>query len=484
MNPALKIPGFSRKPPSCLLGIVLDGSHLQIARVKRSDGGLSVVQDFSIALALDPLAAQPDLVGREIRNHLDKANVHERACVVGFSLKSVLTTQTELPQLPEADASSMLQLEAERGFAADISGLQVADSRAALSEGRQFVLFAGIANLQLAAIESALMAARLKPLSFSLAVSALNPPTQEPGTLALLLGEQSASLQVTACGGIVSLRSLDGVVYGENGRQMVNQSLVARELRVTLGQLPGEIRETVSRVCLYGPANLTRLLEPDLTRSLAGLGLRVETPVHYTPTTTGHPGFPDKTPISPAVSLAADALTGRAPALEFLPPKPSALQAIIARYSSGRLGVAGALATASIALVALLFLIQQLILWHKQDQWGKMRSQVLQIQDVEANIQQFRPWYDPSHPTLSVLMELTQAFPEDGSVTAKTLEIRDGSQVNLTGTARDNIALLNMQSRLRMADNVSAVRVDQIRGKAPIQFSFDFIYAKDGSHGN
>jgi Tfp pilus assembly protein PilN len=82
------------------------------------------------------------------------------------------------------------------------------------------------------------------------------------------------------------------------------------------------------------------------------------------------------------------------------------------------------------------------------------------------------------------LRQLTLAFPEDGSVTAKTIEIRDGNTVNLTGTARDNVALLAMQSKLRAADGVSDLKVDQIRGKAPMQFSFDFIYGNGGANAN
>ena len=113
-----------------------------------------------------------------------------------------------------------------------------------------------------------------------------------------------------------------------------------------------------------------------------------------------------------------------------------------------------------------------------------MSAQVSGLQKIEDQIQQFRPWYDDTYRSLSILRKLTLAFPEDGSVTAKTIEIRDGNQINLSGTARDNTALLAMQSRLRAADGVSALKVDQIRGKAPIQFTFDFQYGAGGANAN
>ena len=43
-----------------------------------------------------------------------------------------------------------------------------------------------------------------------------------------------------------------------------------------------------------------------------------------------------------------------------------------------------------------------------------------------------------SFQSLSILRQLTLAFPEDGEVTAKTIEIHDGSTVSCSGTARDN----------------------------------------------
>ena len=81
------------------------------------------------------MTAAPELVGREIRNHLDAAGVRERHCVVGVPLKWALMAHTELPPLPEADAASLLQLEAERGFPCDVATLRLADSRCPLAGG-------------------------------------------------------------------------------------------------------------------------------------------------------------------------------------------------------------------------------------------------------------------------------------------------------------------------------------------------------------
>ncbi len=125
-----------------MLGLALDGSRLDGVVLRRTNGSLQLQQSFSAALTLDPLTAAPELVGREIRNQLDAAGVRERHCVLGVPLKWVLTAHTELPPLPEADAASLLQMEAERGFPTDVATLQLANSRCPLAGGQE-TRFAG-----------------------------------------------------------------------------------------------------------------------------------------------------------------------------------------------------------------------------------------------------------------------------------------------------------------------------------------------------
>src|SRR5580698_11620864 len=107
----LDLKSKKRKKLTSVLGLVLDGARLEGVVLKRNNGALQKLQSFSAPLTLDPLTAAPELMGREIRNQLDAAGVRERDCVVGLPLKWVLTAQTELPQLPEADAASLLQME-------------------------------------------------------------------------------------------------------------------------------------------------------------------------------------------------------------------------------------------------------------------------------------------------------------------------------------------------------------------------------------
>src|SRR5882724_5037992 len=125
----LNLNKLKRQRLPSLLGLALDGGRLDGVVVRRTNGSLEVQQSFSVSLSLDPLTADAELVGREIRNHLDAAGVRERHCVVGLPLKWALATVVDVPELPEEDVAGFLELEAERGFHADISTLHFAASR-------------------------------------------------------------------------------------------------------------------------------------------------------------------------------------------------------------------------------------------------------------------------------------------------------------------------------------------------------------------
>jgi hypothetical protein len=485
MKNILKINFSRRKKLTSLLGLVLDGSRLEGVVLRRPNGSLQVQQTFAVTLSLDPLTAAPELVGREIRNALDAAGVRERRCAVGVPLKWALTAQTELPPLPEADAASLLQLEAERGFPCDVATLRLAHSRCVLPGDRRYVTLVGIANSQLAALEQVLAAAKLKPVSFSPGLAALQDPAAETsnGVLALAIGESQVGLQITCGGGVAALRALEGTVENEGSRRTLHADVVAREARITLAQLPAGLRESVRRIRIFGPRDLAQALADEMELRFEPMGLSVELVQKFSPDEFGLP-FPLDTAVSPAFSLAARRLAGRSPGFEFLPPKPTAWQQVTAKYSSGRLRSAGAVAAGALLIAGGLFLFQEIQLLLLRSQWSAMSAKARELEGLQNQIRQYRPWFDDSFQSLSIMRQLTTAFPEDGAVTAKTVEIHEGNVVSCSGTARDNAALLRTLSQLRAAAGVTDLKVDNIRGKSPMQFTFDFHWGKGGGNEN
>src|SRR6202451_2802794 len=99
-----------QRPPS-VLGLALGGNQLDAVVVRRLNGSLRVQQTVTASLALSPLSGDPELVGREIRNHLDQAGIRERRCALSLPPGWLLMLQVKLPDLPEADLGSFIDIE-------------------------------------------------------------------------------------------------------------------------------------------------------------------------------------------------------------------------------------------------------------------------------------------------------------------------------------------------------------------------------------
>jgi hypothetical protein len=475
MNNIFKINFAKRRRLTSLLGLSLDGSRLDGVVLRRTNGSLQLQKKISATLSLDPLTAAPELVAREIRNYLEAAGVRERHCVVGLPLKWVLTTHTELPPLPEADAASLLQIESERAFPCDVATLQLAESRCDLAENKKHVTFAGISKTQIEPLEKILAIAKLKPISFSLGLTALQSPGDEKsnGVLALAMGENNVSLQITANGGVAALRVFEGAVENVGGRRALQLGIIAREARITLGQLPAELREKVKRIRIFGPRELAQPLADEMESAFGRIGFSVEIVEKFLPNEFGVE-LPPNAPVSAAFALAARKLAGQPTTFEFLPPKPTVIEQFAAKYASGKFRSVGMTAAVIVAIILALFLFQEIQLIRLRSQWNGLSAKVTQLTALQNKIQRYQPWNDTSFPTLTILKQLTLAFPEDGSVTAKTVEIHDGNTVTCSGTMSDSGALLRTLSQLSAADGVNNVTIEQTRGKSPMQFTFDF----------
>ena len=193
---------------------------------------------------------------------------------------------------------------------------------------------------------------------------------------------------------------------------------------------------------------------------------------------------PAGTPVSPEFSAAAAGVTNAGPVFEFLPPRTSALRQLTAKFSSRRLAWVGSIAATAALLAGGAIIAQQWQLSHLGSEWAGMEPRVRELEEMQQFIRRFRPWFDDSFPNLSILRRVTEAFPAEGVVTAKTVEIRELTAVTCSGVARDNQAFLKMLDQLRATREVGGLKVDQVRGKTPLQFTVNFQWGPGGANEN
>jgi len=330
-------------------------------------------------------------------------------------------------------------------------------------------------------LESALQAAGLKPLTFSLGITALQGPENDApqGVLALAVGENGVGLQVTSGGGVAALRALEGTLETENGQKRVYADVTARETRITLAQLPNSVREGVRLVKVFGPSGMAQQLVEDIRHRLGTMGMQVQLVKSYSRDDFGV-NVPLDAEVSPALSAAARYLTDTGPILGFVVEKVSPWKQYASKYTSRKLGWTSAAAAAALFIAALFFGYQQWQLSRLGAEWASLSPKVTELDNLQHQIRKYRPWYNDSIATLTILRRLTEAFPEEGDVTAKTIEIRELSTVTCSGTARDNQSLLKTLDKLRAVKEITDVTVDSLRGKAPLQFTFNFHWGQQG----
>ncbi|MEI6467771.1 MAG: hypothetical protein WCQ89_23830, partial [Verrucomicrobiota bacterium] len=127
------------------------------------------------------------------------------------------------------------------------------------------------------------------------------------------------------------------------------------------------------------------------------------------------------------------------------------------------------------AVLALgVFAWQEFSRWSLRSEWEAMAADVTELEGIQGSIREFRPWYDESYRNLTIMKRVVECFPDNGSVSAKSFEIHGPANVSVTGTARDNASLLRTLDQLRQAKEVQGLKIEQIRGKTPAQFTFTF----------
>lgn len=463
-----------RRPPSSVLALSMEGRHIAAVVLRQSKGAIEVVTRHVGILPEEVDLTDAAVVGKALRAQLDAASIRERACVWVLPCSEVLTTQTLVPAMEESDVDSLLQLEAEKGFHGDVSASRVADSRCRLPDGQRWVTLATIAPGRHDLLRQVMEAARLKCLGLSPAITELVSPQGPAGSghidLAVSPASGSIHLQVMVDGGIAALRSLNRAIDTTTAPATVRPEAMAREIRITLGQLPEGLAGSVRQLRLHGPADTMPALATALTARFAEGGMDVGC----------LPAPQDSVALEAATEAGRRLLEGRPARLEFLPATPSALEQFLSRHTEGRLRLTWSLGTAAAALVGLFFLVQQIQLGLLESRWSGMSAQVRRLETLQQKIRQFRPWAPESPRTLQILEGLTQAFPETGSVTARSIEIRQSGEIVCTGTASDSASLLRMLEKLQALPSVSALHSEQIRGKSPLQFQVNFRWEEAG----
>jgi hypothetical protein len=461
---------FRKERRQSVLGLTLSRGQLSAAHVVNSRGRMKTVKAASVPLTLD--IGRPEATGGEIKNHLREAGIQERICVVEVPPDWVMCQCTQLPGLSPEDAASFLQLEAEKGFPYDSTQLMILTSFQRSSEATYATQIA-VRKDWMEQLVATAAAAGLRPVSLSLGITALEGVTATPGEGRMTVAVESKGITMLASadGGVTGFRRFNAAEDSGKGENLLSKDAVWRELRLTLEQMPAGLRGDKLQLSFCGDERMVDLLADGLADRLASQRVEVV-------------GNGSRVRLSDRIAeaMARRWLSPNAPQLEFLPPRPERWLSLKARYGSKRLVPAVIALGSALTVAVAMFVWQGIRLRLLRSEWERMQTRVAALSEIQSEIQQYRPWVDRSFPHLRILRRVTDCFPDNGSVTAKSLDVRgsDGlTTVSISGTASDHKALLQTLDRLRKASAIQGLKIETISGKEPSQFTFSFRWIGD-----
>ncbi|HNY26296.1 MAG TPA: hypothetical protein PLA90_01785 [Candidatus Sumerlaeota bacterium] len=472
---------MKRKGLTSLLGLAFDGSRLTAALAHLGGKQVQIRQVLNAPFDLDPRATEPELVGLEIRNLLRQANIRERRCVVCVPLSWTLSMQVAIPDLPENEVANFLAVRAERELPFSSGELVTAASRFHPDELTQAATLAAIPANHLTALTRALKTARLKVVTITLGVSSLRsaPVESNQGMLMFLLGDAAVDLAVVSGGGVASLRQIAPVsVDSAQSSAGGSAAALARELRITLGQLSENMRQAVRRVEVYGTASSVAPVVENLRERFGGNSLDIESG-HSTladsilDQTPGGASL-DKAPA--AAAAAAQVLLGQPLPFEFEVVMRSAAKAFFNRVMSRKTLWFSSAAVLLVLGAFGLIIPQKMKLERLRTEYTKISPQVKKVEALRDQIRALSPWFSNDPEVLEIVRVVNEAFPPEGPIWISRLEIKNFNAVTISGKAQSRDEWMALKDRLSQTKGVTQLTSDSrdASGNEPLTFAVAF----------
>ncbi|MFM1942978.1 MAG: hypothetical protein RI897_1960 [Verrucomicrobiota bacterium] len=456
----------SRWSIPAVLALTVEWDHVAIAHVRRNNGGIQLLQSLQLPITADAILENPDLCGKQLAEALSKQGLRETRCIVCVPNHWAFTTSSDLPDVAPEDLPGFIELKAEGEFPLSASDLLIAHSPWSTPGHPKQTTIAGLPKRKADAVRQMLATANRRATSISLA---LNPDWIESSQvdhsgINVLVNDKHIDLVVLLGGGIAALRSIPV----QNGS--LRPDHLNRELRITLGRLPQEVRSQLNKARFLGePASASALFE-SARETLNKLGLQgiIPSPTHESAATTPL----EHSPV--AIAAARHHLHGLPLLFEFVAPETNRIQLFLRRYDTRKNRWIAAAMLAAILLPLVSVLLRSHAEKSLTREWNSIQPTVRELEDLQTKIRLFRPWFDPNTPTVQLLHALVSGYPDTGDVWATRIDIKDDNQIACTGFARDQLAWLDFLERLGKQQGIANLQVRSVRGEQPLQVDFNF----------
>ena len=476
--------------PRKILGIALEEGAALVAEVRAANGRRRMTHAAEFRFPEGTLLTDPSPLGRRLGQWLKEQGFSARRAVFGVPAKWMLSKEERVPPADAQTVAGILRTRAERDFSFDPRDLALDYAAEANSAEISTVLLVAVTRERIAQINQIARAAGLDPIAVTSSVMALSCATaaQPDGVSCLLhLGPRWGELAVRTEGRFRLVRHLSWSGPAEHAAVQTSSRAIedlAGELRrATAAVSPLGQSSTMDRLVLWNAAGLAPETLSTLGQDLFADGT---IPGELSGLDLAAAPAPDETDRSRFAAAAALGLAGLRPRallpLDFLHSRLAAYRKGIMERRFLR-----PVALSAAAAVALLFLLLdwsggQRELGDLTARLEAMEPEIAQARDMTGKISFARSWYDTTPRFLECLRQITDAFPEEGTIWATSVALRAEGRGALSGKAVDEKAVLDVMDRMNAAAGFSDVKLLYVReasaGSREYSFAMSFGFAE------
>ncbi len=451
------------------VGLALGERHIAAARVVASGRRVAVEHAAELSLPEDVTWGDPAAVGRVLGEFLRRSGMGG-SLVVGLPSRWLGTASIAVPPATRQQLAAILRLDAEKAFSPS-PGAAACDYSSAPPAGQSGrALLVGVTKERLSAVLAAVRAARVKARAVTSTGCALGLAGSGDGAAVVAAGTPD---------GFEVVRLRDGQV--DALRHVPGGSGGALRLALNAVRTGGAGDASVK---LWGCGESVRAAcEEDTGPGGPGAAQELELPVEGLAEASLAAGVMVER-MGPAVALAMAGQDARLLAVDFLHSRLAARRRL--RWSRPAAWGAALGATAVIAVVVTLTgrSARREDLAMMRERLAQMEPSIAAAQELVDRVTLARGWYDRRPANLDCLLALTLSFPEEGSVWATSLAIREDMQGLLSGKARDERSVLQVLDAMKGSQgfaDTKLVFIRESRGAAgDTAFAIEFTYVGEG----
>jgi hypothetical protein len=434
-----------------ILGLAIDDAGVVATELRIQAGRPEIRRTGEFLWEQELTAENAKSLGQRLHHFLREQGFSAKRAVVGLAAKWVLTKEVEAPPANPEVLAGMLSIQAERAFSLDADEL-IFDycGKTSMSEKSQILLLA-VRRQMVSQIKEMAQAAGLHVQAITLSSLACSKALAEGGSASwygLYARPNYCEFWAQQDG---SPRFIKHVPIARNGTPGGYAELVSAAVNrlVLLSPLSG--RTPPYPITTYDASGssdelvqgLGRRLGPQIAVSDGQAALRTKG--------LSLPGHPSETRAVAAAAVALIAMGPERPPVDFLDPRVGAhkKQAINRRRV---LAWGGGIAAACVLGVAIL-----LILWRTyagdvaaNQAWLKAHDAEIKAAQEFVDRAKYAASWDSQDPRfLGWLKELTQAFPQEPSVWAKTLILSEEGKDSISGWTTNQASLNEVVEKMQ-----------------------------------